>query len=145
MVSLLTNLKIVLLILLILNAGLVVLLKNPFRFIKGPFALFCFLAILCLGYRFIFYPRIQKEIITEKQVEIKKRGWNYINDPDLDAAFNKRQQENSITSSALFRITGLQTVFAFITAALGVFLTQHKKVYGLYALGFLILAFLFLT
>ncbi|QMU28523.1 hypothetical protein [Adhaeribacter radiodurans] len=145
MVTLITNLKIVLAVLLILNIGLVVLFKNPLRMVKGPFILFCFLAVVCLGYRFLVYPRIEKEIQTEKQAEIKKRGWKYIDDPELDADFITRHLANSTTSSALFRITGFQTIFAFIAAAIGFFTTSDKKVYGLYALGFLALAFLFLT
>ncbi|MDQ4139503.1 MAG: hypothetical protein M3142_03165, partial [Bacteroidota bacterium] len=111
----------------------------------GPLFLFCFLALACLSYRFLVYPQIEKKIQSEKQTEIKKRGWKYIEDPELDADFIIRQQANSLTSSAFFRIAGLQTAFAFILAATGIFVTPDKKVYGLYALGFLLLAFLFLT
>ncbi|PSR52893.1 hypothetical protein AHMF7605_04810 [Adhaeribacter arboris] len=145
MVSFITNLKLILFLLLILNVGLVFLFKNPFRLVKGPFVLFCFLAITFLGYRLLFYPKIDKEIQTEKQAEIKKKGWKYIDDPEMDAGFIIRQQTNGIINSALFRIIGLQTVFAFIAAAIGFFTSSDKKVYGLYALGFLILALLFLT
>ncbi|RDC62596.1 hypothetical protein [Adhaeribacter pallidiroseus] len=145
MISFLTNLPIVLLLLLILNAALVFILKNPLRFIKGPFVLFMLLSLASLTYRFVIYPTTNKQIQKEKEAEINKRGWDYINDPDVDAAFIKREQKNMLLTGALFRIAGFQTAVAFILAVVGLFVSTDKKVYSLYALGFLVLAFIFLT
>lgn len=145
MTSFLTNLPIVLLLLIVTNTALVFIFKNPLRFVKGPFILFSLLSLASLSYRFIIYPTTNKQIQNEKEAEINKRGWEYINDPDVDAAFIIREQANMLVSGALFRIAGFQTVVAFILAVVGLFVSADKKVYSLYALGFLILAFLFLT
>lgn len=145
MTTLLTDLKIILLFLLILNTVLVLIFKNPLRFVKGPIILFCILSLACLTYRFIVYPATNRQIQEEKKTEINKRGWEYINDPDVDAAFVKREQTNRLVSGALFRIAGFQTVAACILALVGLFISGNKKEYSLYALGFLVLAFLFLT
>ena len=145
MTSFITNLPLVLLLLFVLNTALVFIFKNSLRFIKGPFILFCLLSLASLTYRFIIYPTTNQQIQKEKTAEITKRGWNYINDPELDATFIKREQANRLVSGALFRITGFQTIAAFILATIGLFLSRDKKMHSLYALGFLVLAFLFLT
>lgn len=145
MALLFTNLKIVLLVLLLLNAALVFFLKNPLRFVKGPLILFGVLTLAFLTYRFIVFPATNRQIQKEKEIVINKRGWEYVNDPELDAAFITREQNNKLVNSALFRIAGFQTVAAFVLAVVGIFISNDKKIYGLYALGFLVLAFLFLT
>ncbi len=145
MALLFTNLKIVLLVLLLLNAALVFFLKNPLRFVKGPLILFGVLTLAFLTYRFIVFPATNRQIQKEKEIVINKSGWEYVNDPELDAAFITREQNNKLVISALFRIVGFQTVAAFVLAAVGIFISNDKKIYGLYALGFLVLAFLFLT
>ncbi|QNF34542.1 hypothetical protein HUW51_18085 [Adhaeribacter swui] len=129
----------------LLNVALVLIFKNPLRLIKGPFILFGVLSVLCLTYRFVIYPATKSQIQKEKAAVINKRGWEYINDPELDTAFINREQDNKLISGALFRIAGFQTVVAFVLAAVGIFTSGDKKVYSLYALGFLVLAFLFLT
>jgi hypothetical protein len=145
MTLVLTNLSYILLLLLVLNTALVYIFKNPLRFIKGPFLLFCLLSIACLTYRFVVYPATNRQIQKEKEAEINKRGWEYMNDPDVDAAFIKREQTNMLLTGALFRIAGFQTIAAFIMAAVGFFTSGDKKIHGLYAAGFLVLAFMFLT
>ena len=145
MTSFFTDLPIVLLSLVILNTALVFIFKNSLRFIKGPLILFCLLSLVSLTYRFTIYPKTNQQIQKEKQAEITKRGWDYINDPDVDAAFIKREQANMLINGALFRIAGFQTVAAFLLATVGIFISTDKKIHGLYALGFLVLAFLFLT
>lgn len=144
MATLLTNLKIVLPALLLLNAALLFFFKNPGRLIKGPFILFAVLLLLCLIYRFFVFPAVTQRVQAAQQQEIKKQGWEYINDPELDHSFARQQQENLMMRSLLYRLIGLQAAFAFVFATIGFFTAADRKLYGLYALGFFMLAFLFL-
>ena len=142
MVALLTNLKVVIISLVLVNAVLLLLFKGNLRFVKGPLVFFIFLIMAALSYRLLVFPAVNKKIEQEKETEIKRRGWGYLNEPDLDAGFIKRKNENSLINAALFRITGLQTIFAFVFALVGIFTTSSKKLYSLYALGYFIVALL---
>ena len=144
MVTFLTNLKIILPALLLLNTALLFCFKNSLRLVKGPFILFVVLLLLCLVYRVFVFPAVAQRVQAAQQQEIKKQGWEYINDPELDHRFIRQQQENELIRATLYRLVGLQAAFAFIFAVIGLFATADRKMYGLYALGFFVLSFLFL-
>lgn len=143
MPDLLLNLKVVLAFLFILNVGFIFLFKGTFRFIKGQLLLFSLVLSTFLIYRLAIYPAEIKKIETAKTQEIKKYGWDYINQPDIDSAFIKQRDKINLINAALFRIAGIQAAFGFIFAAIGLFLTEEKKLYGLYMVGFLLVAVLF--
>jgi hypothetical protein len=144
MVSLITNLKLILPALVLLNVVAFFLFKGKLRFVKGPFILFALLLVNLLVYRFIIYPTVNSRIRNEKAEIIQERGWDYLNDPELDDNFYKQKKNNIIIGVALYRIVGLQTVLAFILAVGGIFATTDKKIYSFYALGFLVLAIVLL-
>lgn len=141
--DLILNLKFVLLLLFVLNFGSLFLFKEPYRFIKGPLIIFSFILATFLVYRLAIYPSLEKNNREARQAEIKRLGWEYINHPDKDAEFIKQSDRNRITYFALFRIAGIQAAFSFILAITGFFLTPEKKLYALYALGFLVVTVIF--
>ena len=75
MVTFLTNLKIILPALLLLNTALLFCFKNSLRLVKGPFILFVVLLLLCLVYRVFVFPAVAQRVQAEQQQEIKKQGW----------------------------------------------------------------------
>ena len=144
MVNFITNLKLVLPALVLLNIVSFILFKGKMRFVKGPFILFVLLLVNLLVYRFVIYPAVNSRIREEKAELIQKKGWEYLNDPDQDDNFYKQKNDNIIIGVALYRAVGLQTALAFILAVGGIFATADKKIYSFYALGFLVLAILLL-
>lgn len=117
--------------------------KGNFRFIKGQLLIFGVVLTAFLIYRLAIYPTEMQKIETARNQEIKKFGWDYINQPDIDNAFIKQRDKINITNAVLFRIASIQAVFGFVFAAIGFFVTSEKKLYGIYMLSFLLVAFLF--
>lgn len=144
MLPLLFNLKLVLTILFVLNLLSVWLFKGEYRFVKGQLMFFALLVAAFLGYRLLVFPAVKKQVEQERNAEIKNQGWEYINQPEVDTAFKKREIENQQLNLALFKIAGLQAVFAFIFTLIGIFISTEKKLYAVYALGFFVVACLFL-
>ncbi|GEO04585.1 hypothetical protein AAE02nite_22490 [Adhaeribacter aerolatus] len=145
MPDLLLNLKFVLPFLLIINVLTVLLYRKNLRYIKGPVIFFIILFGVFLGYRFLIFPVQQEKVQASRQAEIQKQKWDYLNDPEKDAAFAKQEINYQQNNLALFRITGLQAAFSAIFSCLGLFLAPDKKVHAGFAMGFFLLAFLFLT
>ncbi len=145
MVSIITNLKLVLPSLILLNVVALFLFKDKLRFVKGPFILFMLLLVNLLVYRFIIYPQVNTRISEAKAQQIQKQGWEYLNNPDTDNNFYKQKNENILLGLAFYRVVGFQTAIAFVLATVGIFVTNNKKIYALYAGGFLLLAILLLT
>ena len=139
------NLKIVLPVLLLLNTIGLYIFRKDLKFIKGAILLFTLLLFAFLIYRFIVSPLQIKNVKASRQAEIKKQGWDYINNPEVDAAFNKKEIAYSQNNFLLFRLVGLQAAFAFIFSSIGLFISADKKIYAVFALTFFILAYIFLT
>lgn len=145
MLSLLLDLKSVLLILVLVNLATLFIFRQDFRFVKGQLIIFGILMTSFLVYRSFIYPATEKKIEEEKAIQVKKFGWQYLGEPDIDAGFTKRKEQNRLISMLLFRITGIQAAFSFVFAMIGFFITSDKKIYGLYALGFFGVAFFFFS
>src|SRR3712207_1923962 len=96
MVNFITNLKLVLPALVLLNIVSFILFKGKMRFVKGPFILFVLLLVNLLVYRFVIYPAVNSRIREEKAELIQKKGWEYLNDPDQDDNFYKQKNDNII-------------------------------------------------
>ena len=79
-----------------------------------------------------------------RQAEIKKQGWDYINNLEIDAALKKQENAYSQNNFLLFRLVGLQAAFGFIFASIGFSLSADKKNYAVFAFTFFILAYIFL-
>ena len=145
MLPLLLNLKFVLPLLLLLNTISIYIFRKDLRFLKGPILLFVILLVTFLFYRFLVSPAQTEKIQASRNTEINKQGWDYLNQPDMDADFQKQEISYYQTNLVLFRIVGLQAVFSFIFCCIGIFITADKKLYAGFALGFFMMAFLFLT
>ena len=145
MLPLLLNLKLVLPSLLLLNLISIFIYRKDLRFIKGPILLFGLLMLSFLIYRFLISPGQSDKVQASRQTEIKNQGWDYLNNPKMDNEFQKQEISIKKTSLLLFRLMGLQAAFSFIFSCIGIFISADKKVYAGFALGFFILAFIFLT
>ena len=145
MLPILFNLKYVLPALLLINVASIYLFRKDFRFLKGPILFFVLLFLSFLVYRFLISPAQNQKVQASRQAVIDKQGWDYLGQPEVDADFQKKEMLYHQTNYMLFRVTGLQAAFSFIFCCIGLFITSDKRIYAGFALGFFMLAFLFLT
>lgn len=139
------SLKFVLPVLFILNLISIFIFRKELQYAKGPLVLFLLLICTFLFYRFLVAPAQTEKVQATRQTEINKEGWNYLNLPDLDADFQKKEIQAHYTNLYLFRLVGLQAAFAFIFSGIGLFVTSDKKLYAGFACAFLILTYLFIS